>query len=228
MPSLNWNWRRSASLALVALLLAASGASALAQSAPNAEDAEAAYTKVITQRADQIAASLHLADSAKALRVRNIIMQQYRDLRRIHDARDAQIKAAQPRAGGPSGATNSTIQTAQDEAKAKQDKLHIEYLAKLSAELVPEQVDTVKDGMTYGVLPLTYATYLKMLPNLTGEQKARVMAWLVEAREIAMDAGTSEEKHGWFNKYKGRINNFLSAAGYNLKEAEKNLNGPPK
>jgi hypothetical protein len=57
-----------------------------------------------------------------------------------------------------------------------------------------------------------------MLPNLTTEQKKQIMTWLVEAREHAMDAETSEKKHGWFGKYKGRINNFLSAAGYDLKK----------
>lgn len=31
-----------------------------------------------------------------------------------------------------------------------------------------------------------------------------------------MDAGTSKEKHAWFGKYKGRINNYLSAQGYDL------------
>jgi hypothetical protein len=46
------------------------------------------------------------------------------------------------------------------------------------------------------------------------------MAWLVEAREIAMDCGSSEEKHYWFGKYKGKINNYLSAEGYDLKKAE--------
>ena len=44
------------------------------------------------------------------------------------------------------------------------------------------------------------------------------MTWLVEAREHAMDAESSEKKHGWFGKYKGRINNYLSAAGYDLKK----------
>ena len=38
-----------------------------------------------------------------------------------------------------------------------------------------------------------------------------------------MDAGTSEEKHAIFGKYKGRINNYLSKAGYDMKQAEKNL-----
>jgi hypothetical protein len=57
-----------------------------------------------------------------------------------------------------------------------------------------------------------------MIPTLTNEQKAQIMTWLVEAREYAMDAETSEKKHGWFGKYKGRINNYLSAAGYDLKK----------
>jgi hypothetical protein len=45
----------------------------------------------------------------------------------------------------------------------------------------------------------------------------------VTARELAMDAGSSEKKHHCFGQYKGKINNFLSARGYDLKEAEKAL-----
>jgi hypothetical protein len=73
--------------------------------------------------------------------------------------------------------------------------------------------------MTYNVLPITYNGYMQMLPNLTEEQKIQIMAWLVEAREKAMDAESSEKKHGWFGKYKGKINNYLSAAGINMKQA---------
>ncbi len=61
-----------------------------------------------------------------------------------------------------------------------------------------------------------------MLPNLTEKQKARIMTWLVEAREHAMNGGTSEEKHAWFGKYKGRINNYLSSEGYDLKRVAMN------
>ncbi|WP_415907436.1 DUF3826 domain-containing protein [Oleiharenicola sp. Vm1] len=101
--------------------------------------------------------------------------------------------------------------------------LHAHYLAALATELTPAQIDAVKDGMTYGVLPLTYRVYQEMLPDLTAEQQAQILAWLTEAREHAMDGSTSEEKHAWFGKYKGRINNYLAKAGYNMKEAEKNL-----
>jgi hypothetical protein len=63
-----------------------------------------------------------------------------------------------------------------------------------------------------------------MLPNLAAEQKDRVMALLVEAREIAMDAGTSEQKHAWFDKYKGKINNYLSVQRFDLKKASQESN----
>ena len=96
-------------------------------------------------------------------------------------------------------------------------------MARLSVELTPEQVDKVKDGMTYGVVGITYKRYLELFPNLKDEQKREILANLVEAREYAMDAGSSEEKHAIFGKYKGRINNYLSKAGYDMKQAEKNL-----
>ena len=60
-----------------------------------------------------------------------------------------------------------------------------------------------------------------MIPSLKPEEKAQILAWLKEAREFAMDAGTSKDKHAWFGKYKGRINNWLAKRGYNLtKERE--------
>lgn len=101
--------------------------------------------------------------------------------------------------------------------------MHYAFLARLSAELAPAQVEKIKDGMTYGVLPNTFKVYQEMLPDLTPEQRTQILAWLAEAREHAMDAGSSKEKHGWFGKYKGRINNYLSKAGYDMKKAERDM-----
>ena len=76
----------------------------------------------------------------------------------------------------------------------------------------------MKDGLTYNVVNVTYTAMLDMIPSLTPVQKEKIYNWLVEAREYAMDAESSEKKHWWFGKYKGRINNYLSAAGYDLKK----------
>jgi hypothetical protein len=36
-----------------------------------------------------------------------------------------------------------------------------------------------------------------------------------------MDGESSEKKHWWFGKYKGRINNYLSAQGYDINKERK-------
>ena len=97
------------------------------------------------------------------------------------------------------------------------------FLGRLSTELTPEQVERVKDKLTYNVVHVTYDAYFEMLPQLTEPQKGRIMSMLNEAREEAMDGGTSEEKHAVFGRYKGRINNYLAKEGYDVKQASKEL-----
>lgn len=192
--------------------------------AARAQDAD--YLRTISQRAEKIVAMLNLADTGRSNRVHGILLRQYRDLNEIHSARDADIAAAKAKSAGDKTAVTSAVESARTAAKAKTDKLHSEFLSRLSAELSSEQVDKVKDGMTYGVLPLTYAVYLRMYPDLKDAEKKQIWDWLVEAREIAMDGSTSNEKHAVFGKYKGRINNYLSKAGYDAKKGEANLRKP--
>lgn len=175
----------------------------------------------LVQRADKIVAALKLADAAQAARVSDLVARQYAALRLVHEARDNGLKLAADLAD-PKEA-EQTRQRLRDTATARQTHLHFAYLAALAAELTPAQVDQVKDGMTYGVLPNTFKVYQEMLPNLTADQKRQLLAWLTEAREHAMDASTSDEKHAWFGKYKGRINNYLAAAGIDMKQAEKDM-----
>jgi hypothetical protein len=191
-----------------------------ALAAPSAEE-EAAYTRTITERAEKIVAPLGIDDAAKATRVRALIVNQYRGLRDIHAGRDAKI--AELKGPADRSVAEAWKSLAQKEADLLTFPLHRQFVARLEAGLTPEQVNQVKDGMTYGVVPITYKRYRELLPNLTVEQQAEILANLLEAREYAMDAGSSDEKHAWFGKYKGRINNFLSKAGIDMKQAEQDL-----
>ena len=207
-------------LGLYLLTLSATGqAQDQAAAKTAAADKAAAYIRAITQRADKIVTPLNLADAGKATRVRDIIVEQYRCLNDIHTNRDEQVKAAKVKAGADKAAAEARVKRIEAKTRERLTKRHGKYLARLGTELTPAQVEQVKDGMTYGVLPITYKGYLAMLPNLTEPQKAQIMTWLLEARELAMDAESSEKKHATFGKYKGRINNYLAAAGYNLKQA---------
>lgn len=207
---------------LTGLLIGVSGMATMAQSGSDGAAeaaANAEYIKVTNERAAKIVATLDISSPEKKLTVRDIIAGQYRNLSRIQDGRDARIEIAEKQANGEEAAAEAAINRLRSDADKKISKLHKDYLRQLSAELTEEQVTKVKDGMTYGVLPLTYQAFQDMLPDLTNEQKSVIMEQLVEAREKAMDGGSSEEKHRIFGKYKGRINNYLSAQGYDLKKA---------
>jgi hypothetical protein len=182
------------------------------------EEQEAAYTKTITERAEKIVAPLGISNSEVATKVRDIIVQQYRSLNEIHTAKDNKLKSAKELKETNKEQAEELAKNAENESAAGLYKLHFDYLSKLMLHLSETQVEQVKDGMTYGVLPITYKGYCDMVLGLTDEQKRQIKVWLIEAREHAMDAGTSDEKHKWFGKYKGRINNYLSAAGYDMKK----------
>lgn len=207
-------------LTFLILTLAITTAVTSAASATSTPADDAAYRQVSLERAGKIVDTLGIADAARASRVRETIAQQYRDLRDIHDARDAQLAALEAADAADRESVSNAVRI---ESELKLFRLHYAFLGRLAAELTLEQIDAVKNGLTYGVLPNTYRTYLDLHPNLTDDEKRQVLAWLTEAREYAMDAGSSEAKHGWFGKYKGRINNFLAAAGYDAKQAEKDL-----
>ncbi|MBB1286495.1 DUF3826 domain-containing protein [Flavisolibacter sp. BT320] len=189
-----------------------------AQTAVTATDKEAAYTKTITSRAEKIVAKLAINDAAKSARVTSLVADQYRALNTVYTTHDEQVKAVKEKLSSDKEALAAGLKSIEETTAAAIAGLHKSYLAKLATELTEDQVVQIKDGMTYGVLPITYNGYLDMLPNLNGEQKKQIMNWLVEAREFAMSAESSEKKHWWFGKYKGRINNYLAAAGYDLKK----------
>ncbi|WP_418262445.1 DUF3826 domain-containing protein [Flavobacterium faecale] len=178
------------------------------------------YIKVTNERAAKIVEKLALNNSEKEAKVSSIIARQFRNLSKIHDARDAKVEKVKA-CSLSKEKQNTKIEKIKIKADKAVSKLHKSYVKALETQLNEAKVVEVKDGMTYGVLPITVAGYNDMLPNLTEAQKKYIYDALVEAREHAMDGGSSKEKHGWFGKYKGRINNYLSAQGYDLhKESE--------
>jgi hypothetical protein len=190
----------------------------MAQNNTQQTEQEQAYTKVIDQRAQKIVTPLDIKDAAKANRVKNIIANRYHQLNDWQNAEEAKVKAAKAQNNLDKATLKNELASYKKEEAAEIDSSHNDYISALSKELTPQQVDKVKDGMTYNVLPITYKGYQEEIPNLTEIQKSQILSWLTEAREHAIDAGSSKDKHAWFGKYKGRINNYLSAQGYDLKK----------
>ena len=169
-----------------------------AQVALKTEGQDPQYVETIKGRAQKIVDGLNLGDANKEENVRNIIANRYFLLNDIHAKYDKK--------------------TQEDALYAELYKHHFELASALALYLNEEQIDAVKDGMTYGRLKRDYNAQLEMIPTLKDEEKAQILVWLKEAREYAIDAADSKGKHFWFDKYRGRTNNWLSARGYDLKK----------
>ena len=186
----------------------------------NKENRDLKYVESIVNRSQKIVDKLGLTDAKVAEDVCNIIANRYFELNDIYEIRDAKVKAVKE-SGLTGDAKNAALKAAENEKDAALYRSHFAFPASLSLFLNEEQIEAVKDGMTYGVVKVTYEATLDMIPSLKEEEKVQIYAWLVEAREFAMDAENSNKKHAAFGKYKGRINNYLAKRGYNLtKERE--------
>ena len=186
----------------------------------NKENRDPKYVESIVNRSQKIVDKLGLTDAKVAEDVCNVIANRYFELNDIYEIRDAKVKAVKE-SGLTGDAKNEALKAAENEKDAALYRSHFAFPASLSLFLNEEQIEAVKDGMTYGVVKVTYEATLDMIPSLKEEEKVQIYAWLVEAREFAMDAENSNNKHAAFGKYNGSINNYLAKRGYNLtKERE--------
>ena len=186
----------------------------------NKDNRDPQYVESIVKRSQKIVDKLGLTDVKVAEDVRNVVANRYFELNDIYEVRDAKVKKIKE--SGLSGAAkDDALKAAEYEKDAALYRSHFAYPANLSLFLDEKQIEVVKDGMTYGVVKVTYDATIDMIPSLKEEEKAQIYAWLIEAREFALDAENSDKKHAAFGKYKGRINNYLAKRGYDLtKERE--------
>lgn len=182
------------------------------------ESVQDEYTKVITGRADKIVNTMEFANDETKIQVRDIVVEHYRFLNDAEETRNADVEKIREEFAENKELRDAKIDLRKAEQELKVRDNHYAFLAQLKQIIAEEQINEVKNGLTYNVLNVTYGALCDMIPSLTEEEKTQIMIWLVEAREHAIDGGSSKEKHGWFGKYKGRINNYLSARGYDLQK----------
>ena len=186
----------------------------------NKDNRDPQYVESIVKRSQKIVDKLGLTDVKVAEDVRNVIANRYFELNDIYEVRDAKVKKIKE--SGLSGAAkDDALKAVEYEKDAALYRSHFAYPANLSLFLDEKQIEVVKDGMTYGVVKVTYDATIDMIPSLKEEEKAQIYSWLIEAREFALEAEKADKKNAAFGKNKGRINNYLAKRGYDLtKERE--------
>ena len=165
---------------------------------------EAGYVKTIIGRAQKATDELSITWTPMGQNVANIVSNRYFKLNDIYAERDSLKK------------TNKQLAEALCDSRLYRS--HFDFDADLARYLKPQEIEKVKNVMTYDVVNVTYKAYLEMIPSLKDVEKQQIMIWLKEARELAIDAESSNKKHETFKKFKGRINNYLSARGYDIQK----------
>jgi hypothetical protein len=168
---------------------------------------EAAYATAIEIRTTDILKLLNLTDSDKSNTVYDVIVSQYHALRVRDAAIDTQLKVD---GKAVTYANRASLLAAESKT------LHDQFLANLSKVLAPEQIEQIKNQMTYNKVKVTYDAYCEIVPGLTDADKAKIMELLKQAREEAMDGGNAPEKSYIFGQYKDQINTYLDAHGHDV------------
>ena len=165
------------------------------------------YVETILGRAKKVTDEFSQTYTPMGQNLRNIVANRYFELNDIYAERDSLKK------------TDKKLAEAVCDSKLYRS--HFAFDANLAKYLDPSRIERVKDVMTFNVVKVTYEAQCDMIPTLKDEEKQQILLWLKEARELAIDAESSNKKHEVFGKYKGRINNYLSKRGYDLtKERE--------
>ena len=173
---------------------------------------EAFYATTIENRVVDILKTLNLADEAKSNALHDVLVAQYHELRVRDAAIDTRLKVDGKEVNYENRAAQLAVQS---------KPLHDQFLTKLAASLTPEQVEQVKDLMTYNKVKVTYDAYCAIVPGLNDAEKAKILELLKAAREEAMDGGNAPEKSAIFQKYKDQINSYLDAQGHDTAKAFK-------
>lgn len=165
------------------------------------------YWGVIGNRAEKIVHAV-VKDSLKREFAVAKLRDQYYLLNAAYELRDQKI------------ADNSSLDLneLENETLRHTSLITQDFFSSLGNNLSVEEVEGIKNGITYGVYPNTVKAYKEMIPTLKDREIQVIDSLLHEARDYAIMAESSKKKHAWFGKYKGRINNFLSKEGYDLKK----------
>jgi hypothetical protein len=93
--------------------------------------------------------------------------------------------------------------------------VHEELMAGLRKELTEEQVALVLDKYTIGKVAFTLAGYKAIVPDLTAQEEATILANLQQAREQAVDFKNAKQISAIFEIYKTKNEQYLNSNGRN-------------
>ena len=187
----------------IVLLLAATTAFAQAPQVDSATEKKAAAW----------VASLQLDNAQKAAQVTSLIathLTEVRDWNNTHPY-SAVPAGIDPATGKPLSKMDRQIIA----VSAMPRSVHDSLMDGLRRELTPDQVAEILDKYTIGKVAFTLNGYKAIVPDLTPQEEATILANLEQAREQAIDYKNTKEISAIFEIYKTKCEQYLNSNGRN-------------
>lgn len=165
----------------------------------------------VSAKAATYVADLNLTDAAKSKRVESIVA--------IHMARVRDWHNSHPATTVPAGINPVTGNKLSELDRqiiadsAMPGSVHQELMEGLRKELNAEQVETILDKYTIGKVAFTMKGYKAIVPDLTAEEEAKILGFLKEAREMAVDYKSMKQISAIFEIYKTKSEQYLNGNG---------------
>jgi hypothetical protein len=158
-------------------------------------------------------ASLNLGDAQKEARVKEVVATHLTTIRNWHNTHPASTVPA-----GINPVTGNKLSDLDREIiadSAMPTTVHVTLMDGLKKDLTQEQVEAILDKYTIGKVAFTMNGYKSIVPNLTVDEEAKILGFLKQAREQAVDYKNMKQISAIFEIYKTKSEQFLNNNGRN-------------
>jgi len=168
-----------------------------------------------TARAGDFVAALNLPDTAKASRVKKVIIAHLIAVRDWHNSHPYTLV---PDGIDPiNGKTFAQLDQQFIIDSTIPKIVHEALMAGLKQDLTEEQVETILDKYTIGKVAFTMNGYKSIVPDMTPVEETYVLSELKSAREQAVDYKDIKEVSIVFKIHKTKIEDYFNSNGRNWK-----------
>lgn len=185
------------------------------EKAAKAAEAKRKSDESLDKKAAEWTASLQLNDAAKEARVSAVIATHLKAIRDWHNDHLNLIPAGSinPLTGKELSALDREIIADSGLPAAVKQAL----MDGLRADLTEDQVEAILDKYTIGKVAFTLEGYRSIVPNMTAEDEAYLLANLKEARGIAVHFKNMKAISGIFEIYKTKNEQYFTNTGRDWK-----------
>ena len=170
-------------------------------------------------KAAEWTASLNLNNAAKETKLKAAIATHLKTIRDWHNEHPFTTVPA-----GINPATGNKLSELDRQVianSAMPKSVHDDLMNVLKAELSNEQVEMVLDKYTIGKVSFTMKGYKAIVPDLTIEEEEKLLGFLKQAREQAIDYKNMTQISAIFEIYKTKCEQYLNSNGRNWRQLYK-------